>query len=182
MLTLPNDDDAVLYLFYVIVSRYGWGWLDALIANNPMWVRGSGTPGFILEQKHNSTSSKLALSFTAGGAPADPAFKLVPPQAPEQTISWTQTATIFASTKRPNSSQLFISWLLSDDFQKGMQAQGSPGVRRSLDKGMLFLSNTTQVEGFRVFMNDRRFLDRWRLQFETALGTAQGPSPLTFVP
>ncbi|KAF2104729.1 periplasmic binding protein-like II [Rhizodiscina lignyota] len=183
VLTLPNDDDAILYLFHTIVSKYGFRWLDGLIANNPMWVRGTGTPTFVLQQEHNNATSKLALTITSAAAPANATyFHVKEPQAPEQYMSWTQTAAIFASTKRPNSAQLFISWLLSDEFQSTLQSQGRPIVRRSLDQGELYLSNTTQVDGFRVFMNDRRFVERWRLQFETSLGTAQGPSALTFVP
>lgn len=165
------------------MSRYGWGWLDKLIANNPTWVRGSATPAYFLQTQHNNASSKLALTFTSGGVPGNATYmKIREPIAPEQSISWTQSAAIFSSTKRPNSAQLFISWLLSDDFQSEMQKQGLPVVRKSLDEGILYLSNTTQPDGFRVFMNDRRLLDRWRLQFETTLGTAQGPTPMDIVP
>jgi hypothetical protein len=38
--TYPNDDDVTLYLFYTIVQKYGWEFMDKYIGNNPQWVRG----------------------------------------------------------------------------------------------------------------------------------------------
>ena len=36
----PNDDDVTLYLFYTIVQKYGWEFMDKYMAYNPQWVRG----------------------------------------------------------------------------------------------------------------------------------------------
>jgi hypothetical protein len=36
----PNDDDVTLYLFYTIVQKYGWEFMDKYMATNPQWVRG----------------------------------------------------------------------------------------------------------------------------------------------
>src|SRR3979409_1453689 len=36
----PNDDDVTLYLFYTIVQKYGWEFMDKNMAKNPQWVRG----------------------------------------------------------------------------------------------------------------------------------------------
>ena len=36
----PADDDATLYLFHVIVQKYGWGWMDKYMANKPNFVQG----------------------------------------------------------------------------------------------------------------------------------------------
>jgi hypothetical protein len=38
--TYPNDDDVTLYLFYTIVQKYGWEFMDKYMASNPQWVRG----------------------------------------------------------------------------------------------------------------------------------------------
>src|SRR4030081_3453877 len=38
--TYPNDDDVTLYLFYTIVQKYGWEFMDRYMANDPQWVRG----------------------------------------------------------------------------------------------------------------------------------------------
>lgn len=181
ILTYPNDDDAICYLFSLIISRYGFSWLDGLVKQDIQWVRGTGTPGIVLAGTHNQSSNTRSLSFTTLGKPPEGDFLQVrEPSAPEQYMSWTQTAAILASTKRPESAKLFISWLLSDESQTQLAATG-PTVRKSLNRVSgfdVFESNTTQIDGFRVFMRDRALVDWWRLQFETALGTAQGPSPL----
>jgi hypothetical protein len=39
-ITWPNDDDAVRYMFKRIVDRYGWSYLDNLMARQPTFVRG----------------------------------------------------------------------------------------------------------------------------------------------
>ncbi|KAL9630316.1 MAG: hypothetical protein Q9164_006481 [Protoblastenia rupestris] len=37
----PNDDDAVLFAFYLILREYGRDWFQSLLAQNPKWVRGA---------------------------------------------------------------------------------------------------------------------------------------------
>src|SRR5262252_6568052 len=36
----PADDDATLYLFHVIIQKYGWGWMDKYMATKPSFVQG----------------------------------------------------------------------------------------------------------------------------------------------
>ena len=36
----PADDDAALYLFHLIVQKYGWDWMDKYMANKPNFVQG----------------------------------------------------------------------------------------------------------------------------------------------
>ena len=36
----PSDDDATLYLFYTIVQKYGWDYVDKYMANEPNFVQG----------------------------------------------------------------------------------------------------------------------------------------------
>ena len=178
MLTYPNDDDAITYLFALIVERYGFSWLEELIKQDVKWVRGTTTPTILIADAHNQTSTS-ALTFTTFGFRNAPNFIVSrEPEAPEQYMSWTQTAAIFAGSTRPESAKLFVAWLLSDEVQRPIVEQGTAVVRKSLDEGKLYGSNGTQVEGFRVFMNDRKVVDWWKLQFETSLGTAQGVSPL----
>ena len=182
ILTLPNDDDAICYLFSIIVQRYGFQWLDKLAQNDVQWVRGTGTPTYLLTKNHGNSSYTPVLTFTSSTAGNSTFLRAIQPEAPEQKMSWTQTIAIFGNTKRPESAKLFVSWLLSRDYQQNL---GTPGILRSLDYGSanhLYGSNITQTTGFRTFMNDRRTVDWWKLQFETTLGTAQGPTPLAFVP
>jgi ABC-type Fe3+ transport system substrate-binding protein len=36
----PADDDAALYLFHLIVQKYGWGWMDKYMATKPNFIQG----------------------------------------------------------------------------------------------------------------------------------------------
>src|SRR5476651_1619124 len=36
----PHDDDATLYIFYTLMKKYGAGYIDKYIANQPNWVQG----------------------------------------------------------------------------------------------------------------------------------------------
>ena len=36
----PADDDAALYLFHIIVQKYGWNWMDQYTANKANYVQG----------------------------------------------------------------------------------------------------------------------------------------------
>lgn len=42
--TYPNDDDAVLYLYKLMVDKYGWDWLRRFLAQDVAWVRGTQEP------------------------------------------------------------------------------------------------------------------------------------------
>src|SRR5438270_5335381 len=36
----PADDDAALYLFHLIVQKYGWEWMDKYMASKPSFIQG----------------------------------------------------------------------------------------------------------------------------------------------
>ncbi|KAF7898096.1 hypothetical protein EAF00_004542 [Botryotinia globosa] len=184
--TYPNDDDAIAYLFSVIIEKYGFEWLDALAAQDVQWVRGTATPGYVIQDNHNNASKSASgsspkgrvLSFTTYPPSNETYFQMMQPAAPEQGMVWAQTAAAFASTKRPATAKLFLAWITSDEWQMA-SPRGSP--RKSLDTVGTPL-NTTQTSQFRQFMQDRRRVEWWKLQFETTLGTAQGVSPLVLYP
>ncbi|CZT53465.1 uncharacterized protein RSE6_15051 [Rhynchosporium secalis] len=87
VLTYPNDDDAILYQFALIMNQYGYGWFEALLTQNPRWVRGSSTPGNLI------SSSNGTYTATFGGSAAiSPGSGLnisYPIQG--QFVSWPQT-------------------------------------------------------------------------------------------
>ncbi|PYE48356.1 ABC transporter substrate-binding protein [Deinococcus yavapaiensis] len=174
VLVYPNDDDAVLYQFYKIIQKYGWTYMDRLLAQDVRWVRGSATPIPTLLQEPGT------VSFTT-------AFPLVPvPNLPlrfnvprtDSFLTWAQTAAIFKDAKHPAAAKLFLSFLLSKEFQAN--APFWP-IRNDLPapQGWKPLSeyNTNHTD-FKAFMRDRATVERFRLQIERYIGTPQGPSPL----
>lgn len=143
------------------------------------WVRGISTPAYTIVENHNSTTAQPVLTFTTTGYPLGTSLKSTAPEAPDQVMSWTQSGAIFASTKHPESSKLFMSWLLSDEFQQSISATG-PTTLRHLDAISGFdnnKSNVTQVSGFPEFINDTQNVEWWKLQFETKFGFSAGRNP-----
>lgn len=168
VLTYPNDDDAVLYVFSLIIQRYGYGWLDALGTQDVQWVRGTATPGIFIAQ-----NGSRVLSFTT--FPVAPYLGITPPVS-DRFLIWPQTAAILASTTRPETSKLFMSWLASNQTQEFL---ASVGLSPRYDIGSsAFAIKNADPTAFRRFMEDRKNVEQLRFQFETSLGTAQGVSPL----
>ncbi|CZT17319.1 related to ABC-type Fe3+ transport system, periplasmic component [Ramularia collo-cygni] len=182
IVTYPNDDDAVAYLFSLIVDRYGYQWLYDLAQNDVQWVRGTGSPMLLLNALHNSTSSR-ALSFTSYSNGQEWVGTKVP-EAPEQYMSWAQTGAIIEGTPRPETSKLFISWLTSFQRQNSSHASGNTILKslNTLHGADPFGNNATQISGFRRFEQDRAGVEWWKNLYEEVLGTPQGLGPLEVYP
>lgn len=181
-LAWPNDDDAVNYLFAKLVSYYGMEWLEALKANDVKWVRGTHTPVDLIEKAHNDTSNPLAITFTTiegTGSWWGTASATTPRHA---AMSWSQTAAIFSSTSRPNKAKLFLSWIVGDEFQNLLASAGASSPRASIDNYKIYQETTTEITGYRLFMQNQALVGRWKQVFENTLGTAQGPGPLLLYP
>ncbi|KAH8800350.1 hypothetical protein F5884DRAFT_810075 [Xylogone sp. PMI_703] len=177
VLVYPNDDDAITYLFSLIIDRYGWEWFETLAARqNVIWVRGTGTPAANLAGFQHTTG---ALSFTTNLINA---ANLASKATTDPHMLWPQSGAIFATTKRPESAKLFMSWMLSDEHQTELAAGGSYIVRSDLNVSTpeVWTDESVAPTRFSTFMTNREVVERLKLQFETTLGPAQGPSPLTF--
>jgi ABC-type Fe3+ transport system substrate-binding protein len=167
-LTYPNDDDAITFLFSLLINKYGWDWFEALVKQDVKWIRGTGEPANYIALA-NSTRS---LSFTTSAS-----GKLKSKKPEDPIMLWPQTSAIFASTLRPESAKLFMSWLLSDEYQA--RFNGTYGVRKDLAAtSNPWDDQSSGLSQFATFMDNRDQVEWWRLQFETSIGTAQGVSPV----
>ena len=183
VLTIPNDDDAIGYLFSLAIRRYGWDWLHALADQDVQWVRGTATPGYILAEAEDpsltngknrpkeyvANNGQRVLAFTTAGYPLpSEALAWKEPDAPEQYMSWTQTICIMKNTPRPESSKLFVAWVTSVEFQTMLsQNETAPTLLKSLNRknGVTFPddSDGTQLNGFGLYSCDRVKADAWRM-------------------
>lgn len=183
VLTYPNDDDGVLFMFSLIIQRYGFQWLDSLLQQDIMWVRGaSAATGAIISNHNNGGNGSRILTFSGlgGFTPSTSFLKVQQPSAPDRFMTWAQQAAIFASTPRPESAKLFANFLLSDIWQKPIAAGGAPSIRTSLTgANNVFAANNTEPSGYMVFMTNREEVEWWRMQMETYIGLAVGPDPAT---
>ena len=145
--------------------------------NDVQWVRGSATAQLEITRLHNSTNSSRALTFTS--SPGSAAWwKTSTPN--EQYVSWAQTGAIIASTTKPEAAKLFMSWITNKEG--GQAGRSSTQFALQTDATNPLLSNSTKLSGFRQFEQDRATVEWWKNQFEDALGTPQGLSPLEVYP
>lgn len=171
VLTYPNDDDAINFLFATIVDKYGWQWLDQLLTQDVKWVRGTATPAEIIAQP----GSQYALTFSGYRAGANQSMSA--PQ--DYFMSWAQTSAIFKSTKLPETAKLVQAFLASEDWQTAEAAQGSFSTRKDVSaNSTAWAAEWTDAARYHQFMVQRDVVEAWRFNFEDILGTAQGLSPL----
>ncbi|KAI3546229.1 ABC transporter [Colletotrichum abscissum] len=175
VLTHPSDDDAIAYIFDLVMHQYGPEWFDGLLANEPRWVRGTGSPLAVLRQP-NSTQS---VTFTASiGLRSSGSLNASFPTE-GLFVSWPRSVAIFKDAPHPEASKLFANFLLDDGFQRN-SSQWS--ARKDITApggypGILDMDTTNSAEYLR-FMSDRGRVEALRMMFEDKIGMPQGPSPL----
>ncbi|WP_448549423.1 ABC transporter substrate-binding protein [Thalassotalea fusca] len=175
VLTYPHDDDAVLYQFERLIAQYGWDYIHKLIEQDPVWVRGTAMPYVAV------AAAKYPVSFTTFWPFVDrwgmPDVKVAFPEN-DSFLTWVQNAAILKGAENPAAAKLYMSWILSKEFQEDwLQFPVRVDVEADGGKKTLFHHNT-DPEDFRKFMRDRARVERLRAQFEQLIGPAAGPSPL----
>ncbi|KAJ8121926.1 hypothetical protein ONZ43_g1747 [Nemania bipapillata] len=174
VLTYPNDDDAVLYAFDLIMQQYGYGWFEKLLAQNPRWVRGTATPVTLIGR---NGSEALTFTSSAGLAPSAPLGIALPTKG--LFVSWAQRAGILKDAPHPEGAKLLHNYMLSEEFQATnsswsvrMDIPAPAGYAKVMDVP------STNPTAFGEFMGDRARVERLKLFFEDKIGTPQGLSPL----
>ncbi|WYZ35815.1 hypothetical protein EsH8_X_000462 [Colletotrichum jinshuiense] len=175
VLTYPNDDDAVLFAFDLILKQYGTAWLDKLLALNPRWVRGTQTPRTIYTQN----STQWAATFTSSGSvnPVSPIKASLPVEG--RFVSWPQTGGILKNAPHPEGAKLLHAYLLSAEFQAsrgGWSVRGD--VAPPANYPPILEMPGTDPTAFGKWMSDRAAVERLRFYLEDRLGTPQGLSPI----
>lgn len=157
------------------MQEFGYEWFEKLLAQNPRWVRGTGTPVTLL----NSANSTVAATFTAGiGLSSSGSLNVtIPTQG--SFVTWAQRAAIFKDAPHPEGAKLLHNFMLSHEHQN---STGSWSVLKDVPApagypDIMDVTSTNPVE-FERFMSDRVRVERLKLFFEDIIGTAQGLSPL----
>ncbi|KAK8225403.1 hypothetical protein HDK77DRAFT_130804 [Phyllosticta capitalensis] len=176
VLTYPNDDDAVLFAFDLIMKQQGYEWFEKLLAQKPRWVRGTGTPSTLVASSNGSYVASFTTSI--GLTPSSP-FNLSFPSTSGNFVSWPQTGAILKDAPHPEGAKLLHSFVLTEEYQT---ATGGWPVRSDIDPPSGYPSiwemPGTDVTKFSQFMADRAAVERLRFFFEDRIGSAQGLSPL----
>ncbi|MEM7377314.1 MAG: ABC transporter substrate-binding protein, partial [Pseudomonadota bacterium] len=113
ILTYPHDDDAVLYQFWNLKERYGWDYLEQLVATEPTWVRGTAMPYVAINNGWYAASFTTFWPFEPiPGSPTRFAFP-----RDDFFLTWFQTAAIPSQARNKAAAKLYLNWMLSDEFQ-----------------------------------------------------------------
>lgn len=172
--TYPNDDDAVLFQFKMLVDSYGWDYIDRLIAQKPQWVRGTEAAYQIV------AAGQKTATFTAAAPlvtpPDSPARFLLPEH--DCFLSWPQRAAIFKEARNPATAMLYLSWWLSLPVQEDIWGQWPVRKDACPPRGYqsIFRYRTDPL-AFVRFMRDRAAAEQFRGQIEQYVGPVAGPPP-----
>jgi ABC-type Fe3+ transport system substrate-binding protein len=164
----PHDDDAALYLFHLIVQKYGWSWMDRYMANKPHFIQGHlPVSRAIAEGKMSATLD--ATVTTAGGLKRQGAPIEIVFSEEDETPVFTVTGGIFKDAPHPNAAKLFLTWYLTKD-QQARLGTFSPRLDVPPPQGFKPLTSYKIANAFREFVTDDRLIADLRKRFEGYTG------------
>jgi ABC-type Fe3+ transport system substrate-binding protein len=112
----PADDDVTLWVFYHIVQKYGWSYMDKYMAAKPNFIQGHLGEQRSIGSGQNLVTFDSILDITSGlkrqGMPVDSHI----PTGDALPI-WPLSGAIFKAAPHPNAAKLFMSWLLEPEQQ-----------------------------------------------------------------
>ncbi|MDW6004536.1 ABC transporter substrate-binding protein [Vibrio mangrovi] len=170
----PNDDDAVEFLFKRYTETYGRDWLAAMTEQNLSFKRGSHTPGVAVRQRE-----KLIGIGTSGSPIPDPSdnLKWVLPEN-DPFLAWGQRAAIVKNANNMEAAKLYMSWLLSEEFQGNANWPVRTDIAPRAGLAPIWEYPNANLEAFPAFMRNREEVELWRQTFSLYFGEVQGePSP-----
>jgi ABC-type Fe3+ transport system substrate-binding protein len=164
----PSDDDAALYAFYTIVKKYGWRYMDRYMSQQPKFVRGHlGVARGIASGEYwasfDSSMTTVVAVQRAGGklALTAPIYDAMP--------KFFTAEAILKDAPHPNAAKLFVTWLLSTDWQSQIGIYSSR-TDVSAPKGLKALSSYLLADRYMQFVTNEKELVRLRKRFEKYTG------------
>ncbi len=165
----PADDDATLYDFYLIVQKYGWGYMKKYMANQPNFIQGHA--GVVASVKSGANFVSFDIpngSQTAGPGPGGN-LKIAMPAKDKIPVFYTGGA-ILKDAPHPNAAKLFLSWILSKEQQSRVATLYSPRRDVAPPQGLPPLASPRFANAYRDFVGDGKRLPALRKRFEAFTG------------
>jgi ABC-type Fe3+ transport system substrate-binding protein len=162
----PADDDATLYLFHVIIQKYGWGWMDRYMATKPNFVQGH------LPVARSVAAGENSFTFDASSSvwPFRREGKLEVIWSPvDETPVFTLTGGIFKDAPHPNAAKLYLTWFLAKEQQSRV---GSFSARADVPppEGFQPLTSYKIANNYREFVTDEKLITELRQRMERLTG------------
>jgi ABC-type Fe3+ transport system substrate-binding protein len=164
----PADDDVTLWLFYKVVQKYGWAYMDKYMANKPNFIQGhlgeqrsiaSGQNWVAIDSIFNTTAP-----MKKAGQPVDSHFSTV-----DGTPIWPLTAAIFRDAPHPNAAKLFMNFLLEPE-QQALTGTWSPRTDLAPPAGYRPIFSYLVTNDYKEFLADARQVAELRKRFEQYTG------------
>jgi ABC-type Fe3+ transport system substrate-binding protein len=162
----PADDDATLYLFHLIIRKYGWGWMDKYMASKPSFVQGH------LPVARSVAAGENIATFDASSSvwPFRREGKLEMVWSPvDETPVFTLTGGIFKGAPHPNAAKLYLTWFLAKEQQSRV---GSFSSRTDVPppEGFKPLTSYRIANNYREFVTDEKLMAELRQRMEHYTG------------
>jgi ABC-type Fe3+ transport system substrate-binding protein len=165
----PADDDVTLWVFFHIVQRYGWSYMDKYMAAGPNFVQGHLGEQRSIGAGQNSVTFDsiydLTVELKRQGMPVETHFPAV-----DATPIWPLTAAIFKDAPHPNAARLFFSWLLAPE-QQAKLTTWSPRSDVAPPAGRQPILSYHVANDYRAFLTDQPQVAALRQRFESYTGS-----------
>jgi len=162
----PHDDDAALYLFHLIVQKYGWSYMDRYMANKPNFIQGHLPVSRSVAEGTNAATldaTSSAWPFKRAGQ-VEVAFSEV-----DETPVFTLTGGIFKEAPHPNAARLYLGWFLAKEQQSRL-GTFSPRTDVPPPEGFRPLTSYKIANAYREFMLDEKLIADLRKRMEGYIG------------
>src|SRR3984885_4921841 len=169
----PADDDVTLWVFYHIVQKYGWDYMDKYMAAKPNLIQGH------LGQQRSVGSGQNLVTFDSiyditnelkrQGMPVDSHFPTV-----DAMPIWPLSGAIFKDAPHPNAAKLFLSWLLEPEQQSKLPTW-SPRSDVPPPAGYKPILSYKVSNDYRAFLSDETEVAALRKRFEGYSGPIVNP-------
>jgi ABC-type Fe3+ transport system substrate-binding protein len=162
----PADDDAALYLFHLIVQKYGWEWMEKYTANKANYVQGHLPVARSVASGENIVTldaSSSVWEFKRQGK-----LEVVWPDVDGAPV-FTLTGGIFKDAPHPNAAKLYVTWFLAKE-QQAKVGSFSTRVDVPPPEGFKPLTSNKISNNYREFMTDDKLVTELRKRMEGFTG------------
>jgi ABC-type Fe3+ transport system substrate-binding protein len=169
----PADDDVTLWVFYHIVRKYGWSYMDKYMAAKPNFIQGHLGEQRSIGSGQNLVTFDSILDITSElkrqGQPVDAHI----PTGDALPI-WPLTGAIFKDAPHPNAAKLFMSWFLMPE-QQAKLATWSPRSDVPPPAGYKPIFSYKVANDYRAFLTNQTQVAALRRRFAGFSGPIVNP-------
>jgi ABC-type Fe3+ transport system substrate-binding protein len=164
----PADDDVTMWVFFHIVQKHGWEWMDKYMATKPNFIQGH------LGQQRSIGSGQNLVTFDSIYNITTALKKQKMPVEShfaenDETPIWPLSGAIFKGAPHPNAARLFLGWLLEPEQQIATETwSGRSDVPPP--KGYKPILSYKVANDYKAFMTNDAQIAELRKKFESITG------------